>query len=502
MSAIPASLERRALSLGTANAIDYALQFLLPIVLTRTLDAHAFGEYRLLWLAIAALMMVTPMCMAPALYYFLPRSDRPTQRLYVNQTLLFLAFAGLVSAWAISTWNPWLPGKLDGINEHHALVVPLFALLWVFSMVLDVLPTAEERVSWQARAIVSLSALRAVGLSLVAVWTRELEPVLWALAVFAAIKAGLLLWYVWRHHGIGGPVARVETFKAQVKQAAPFALSGTLHGIRTQGDQWIAAALFSVTQFASFSVVAVLVKQKQIFRQSVNHVFLPSMSRMQSSGDHAGMLALNSRANCMVALMVYPMLTFAFVFAERVVTLVYTSTYLEAAPVMRLYIVGLFAFVVELVSLLFVLGQGGFAARVNGLVLAIALPLSLWGGMRIGLAGAALGSVVAIYAERILSLRRLAKLTATPVSRLQDWRTLGGLAVAAWAAAAVAGLALHWSEWTTLPALLAGGAIMAAAYPLALHLTGQWDQLVGFFEALRGRRPTEVGAARNDRDEA
>ena len=41
MSAIPASLERRAVSLGTANAVDYALQFLLPIVLTRTLDPHS-----------------------------------------------------------------------------------------------------------------------------------------------------------------------------------------------------------------------------------------------------------------------------------------------------------------------------------------------------------------------------------------------------------------------------------------------------------------------------
>ena len=137
MSAVPASLERRALSLGTANAVDFGLQFLLPIVLTRTLDPQAFGEYRLLWLAIAALMLVTPMCMAPALYYFLPRSDRPTQRIYINQTLVYLLVAGIVSAWAISVWNPFLPGKLDGLNEHHAIVVPLFAMVWIFSMALD-----------------------------------------------------------------------------------------------------------------------------------------------------------------------------------------------------------------------------------------------------------------------------------------------------------------------------------------------------------------------------
>ena len=493
MSAVPASLERRALSLGTANAVDFGLQFLLPIVLTRALDPQAFGEYRLLWLAVATLMLVTPMCMAPALYYFLPRSDRPTQRLYVNQTLLFLVGAGIVSAWALSSMNPWLPGKLDGINEVNGLVVPVFALLWVFASALDVIPTAEERVGWQAKAIMSLAALRAVGLSLVAIWTRELGPVLIALVVFAAIKAGLLLWYVGRHHGFGGPIARRETFTAQVHQAAPFALSGALHGLRMQGDQWIAAAVFTVTQFASFSIAAVLAPIVQIFRQSVNNVFLPSMSRLQSSGDVAGMLAMNSRANCMVALLAYPLLGFAFVFAEDLIALVYTRTYLEAVPVLRVYVVGLLVFVVELVSVLFVLKQGGFAARVNGIVLAIALPLSYLGAVEIGLVGAAAGSVTALYLERAISLRRISRLTHTPVSRLQDWATLAGLAGASALAAAVAGALLHWSEWTSFARLVAGTLIMAAAYPVALKVTGQWSELVEFFDALRGRRPDAQG---------
>jgi hypothetical protein len=131
------------------------------------------------------------------------------------------------------------------------------------------------------------------------------------------------------------------------------------------------------------------------------------------------------------------------------------------------------------------------------MVLAIALPLSFWGAMRLGLAGAAIGSVTALYAERLLSLQRVSRLTDTPLSKLQDWKTLAGLLAASAIAAAVAGLLVSWSGWTTLPALLAGGAIMAAAYPVCLHLTGQWQELVGFIEALRGRRTAK--AAPNDR---
>ena len=53
-TSIPEKLAPRAMSLGVANALDYALQFLLPVVLVRYLSPAAFGSYRLLWLAIAA----------------------------------------------------------------------------------------------------------------------------------------------------------------------------------------------------------------------------------------------------------------------------------------------------------------------------------------------------------------------------------------------------------------------------------------------------------------
>ena len=94
MSAVPASLERRALSLGTANAVDFGLQFLLPIVLTRTLDPQAFGEYRLLWLAVGTLIGVATLNMAGTLFFFLPRSEPERKRLYVHQTMLYLAAVG------------------------------------------------------------------------------------------------------------------------------------------------------------------------------------------------------------------------------------------------------------------------------------------------------------------------------------------------------------------------------------------------------------------------
>jgi O-antigen/teichoic acid export membrane protein len=71
-------LGRRALSLGAASAFDYVLQFLVPVVLVRSLEATAFGQFRLVGLAVGTIMAVVTMAVPGSLYYFLPRSEGAT----------------------------------------------------------------------------------------------------------------------------------------------------------------------------------------------------------------------------------------------------------------------------------------------------------------------------------------------------------------------------------------------------------------------------------------
>src|SRR5215210_2501721 len=129
--------------------------------------------------------------------------------------------------------------------------------------------------------------------------------------------------------------------------------------------------------------------------------------------------------------------------------------------------------------------QGAFAAWVNGLVLALAIPLSYFGAVTWGLPGAALGSVVALYSERALSLTRLARLSNTPLAKLQDWTTLAGILGAAALSAAIAGVAVSHAHFGSFWQLATGATVMAIAYPAALFLMGQRRCLASFFASLR-----------------
>jgi O-antigen/teichoic acid export membrane protein len=466
-------LARRALSLGAVKAFDHALQFLLPVVLVRCLDAHTFGEYRLLWLAIGTVMALAPFAMPGALYYFLPRSDEPTRRLYVHQTIAFLSVTGLLAAFILSPLNPWMPAALAPLMKYGALV-PAFVALWVVTVLLDYLPTIEERIPLQAYANISLAAARALLVAGAAWLTADMGVILWLLLAVVILKFGLLIAYIQRFHGWKRPWFNGSVFRGQIGYTAPFGVSSACYVLRGQADQWVAASLFTLHSFAAFSIAAILGQVVNMFRQSVVEAFMPSMSRMEAAGQLKNMMEMNSRANAMVGMLLFPLLGFVFAFAEDIVGLVYTAEYVDAAPVMRVYVIGMLALVVELNSVLQLLRQGMFNLGVSVVVLAVSVPLSLIGGVQLGLAGAAIGSAVALYLDRFIVLRRIAAISGVPVREQQHWASLARHL--AWAVIATLGAWLvghHLFAGSPIIVRLAmGGAVLAAVYGAV-----NWKQL-------------------------
>ena len=467
------SLHRRALSLGMVNAISYAVQFLLPVVLARFLVPEAFGEYRLIWLVIMTAVCFVPMEMPGVLYYFLPRVGAAERRLYVHQTWLYLIAAGAIAALAVSPLNPWLPENVKALGD-NAFFLPALMFFYAATLLLDTLPTIEERIRWQAAATLSLALLRAVLLAGAAWLTGELRIMLWLMLGLLVLKAVILLIYIARHHGLGGGWIGLPRLRQQFTHAIPFGLADALYQLRAQADQWVAASLFPIGQFAAFSIATMIGPLVNLCRQSVNHVFLPSMSRLHAADDFAGTIRLNSHANAMVSMLAYPMLAFAFVFADELIELVFTSTYAAAAPAMRVFSLSLVILLIELSSLTLLHRDGAFVLRLNALLVVISAGSSWLGAQYFGLAGAALGSTTALLVDRGLTLKRIAWRTGIPLRHLQDWSKLGRMLGAVSGAGLLAWLVAGLLPAGSAPAarLLLGGLVLTGAYGSVLHLNG------------------------------
>lgn len=458
-------LRRRAVSIGAVKAFDKAMQFLLPVVLVRSLDAETFGEYRLLLLAVETLMVLSLNMPSGGMFYFLPRSDARHKRLHIHQAMLYMAVVALACAWAVSPWNPLLPQPLHPLAQYGVLV-SAYVILWMSAMMLDSLPTVDERVAMQAYLTLSISVLRVLLVGLAAWLTADLRVILALLVALAAIKLAILLVYIQRHHGLGRPWFERKAFAHQVRHVAPFGISSALFSFRAQADQWVAASVFALSSFAAFSIAGAVGQLVHLFRISVLQALMPQMSRMQAGGDVRGMVQMNQRGNVMVSMLLYPVFAFLFVFAEDVITVVYTAAYVEASAAIRVYVIAFGLRVLEIGSLVLFLGLGRIAIQVNAFALMISVAASWLGARYFGLAGAAAGSLVAIYIDRALLLRAIAARSGVSLSDLQDWRSIGSLAALAGGVAAVAwAMALaFFAESSPLPRLLVGATVFAVVY--------------------------------------
>jgi peptidoglycan biosynthesis protein MviN/MurJ (putative lipid II flippase) len=130
------------------------------------------------------------------------------------------------------------------------------------------------------------------------------------------------------------------------------------------------------------------------------------------------------------------------------------------------YIIGLAAMVLETGSLTLLMREGPFAMRVNMVVLALAILTSYLGALHFGLAGAALGSVSALFIDRSAMLWRMGQRSGVPFRAIQDWRGLAlALVNGIVTALVVWGLVdLYFAEARPLMRLAAGGVLLAVAY--------------------------------------
>jgi O-antigen/teichoic acid export membrane protein len=346
------------------------------------------------------------------------------------------------------------------------MLVPAFVALWVASLLMEHLPTIEERIGWQAWTTLGVSGLRIVLLALGALFTGDLRVMLWLLIAVVLLKLGLLVFYVRRFHGFGRPWFRRETLSEQFRHAAPFGVSSGLFSLRGQADQWVAASLFALSSFAAFSIASLVGQVVQLVRESVVQAFLPVMSRLHATGDVRGVMQMNSRANLLVGTLLYPLLAFAFAFGDEIITVVYTAAYVEGVAAMRVYIAGMAAMVVEVGTIVLILREGRYSVRVAALVLPVSVAVSWAAAHHIGLAGAAMGSVLAVYLDRIFMLRRVSRHTGIPVRELQDWRGLARTLGSATLAAALAWAAVHrfMPDSGHIVRMAAGAALLALIY--------------------------------------
>ncbi len=457
-SAAKIGMRRQALALFVAGGIEYGLQMMLPIVLVRHLDPVSFGQYRVLWLMASTAIAIAPACMPQTLYYFLPRGGAEQRGALVGNVIVYMCFASVLVGVFTGPWNPWLPRAFPGLSESH-LLVPAFLAVWAGASVLDVLPTAEGRVLWQAGSMIGLAVFRTLLLALAAWLTSDLEVVLCALLVVAAIKVMALLFYIVSTNFAGELTMQRRLLHKQFLYSLPFAISSALFLLRVQADQWVVAAMFAPDTYAAFSIAAMVLSVTPLIRQPVNNLMLPRIGAAYSRGDSADIARFIAKSNGATALILLPVIGGLFVGARELVEILYTRQYLAAVIVMQVYLFGMVVSSFAIGHVLIAVGKGRFAAVSSFVCLLLSVVLSMLGAFSFGLPGAAGGSVLTLLIGEIWALMVVAKTIGVSVRHLFAGKILALILGATLAAASVTVVIFQQIPEMAVPLVLAMKAI-------------------------------------------
>ena len=238
---------------------------------------------------------------------------------------------------------------------------------------------------------------------------------------------------------------------------------------------WVVASIFSTSTFAIFTVGTTQLPLINVIRISIGDVIQPKMSKLHSEGDINRAVDLNQKGNLFASYLVFPIAAFCIAFADKIILVMFTDTYLPATPVMQIYLIAMMRNALEASTLLVLYSQGIFLTRINTLFLFLSIIGSVVGAKLIGPTGAAIGSVISTFMIGLLNFRRAASLVGLKLKFFQKWRSIFAiLLMSAFCAAITKFLVVSkvFNGYQDFVQFILGGFIFTVLYIGATYLIG------------------------------
>ncbi len=332
------SLSNQATWLFAAKILGFALSFILPLVVVRTLPVDDFGLYRQAFVVVMTLSSILPFGLGVSAFYFLARNEEQRPSAILN-ILLFFSFTG-GSVFLILAAFPQLLALIFANPEMEGLsmLIGLLTLVWIYSLFLDSIAFANREPKIGAIFVVGSQLTRTIAVLVAIAIYESVYSILVASIIQAALQTVVLFLYAesrfpgfWWKFDAG-------FFKEHIRYSLPYGFIGLTWNFHLNLHYFFVGYHFSAAQFAVYAVGCFQLPLIGMLSESVNSVLIPRMSELQMEDNRREMIRLVARATQRLAMVYFPAFVFLFICAEELITLLFTETYVESTPIFRIFI--------------------------------------------------------------------------------------------------------------------------------------------------------------------
>lgn len=423
------------------RVLAYVVMFFVPIVNTRALTQEEYGYYKQFHLIFETLTPLLMLGFPMSLQYYLPRArDAREKATYVTQTIAFL-FAGAIVAMVLYTLLGEVLGAGMGlmIRSFYWRLCAFTGLMMV-SHYMEWIFAAEKEVGRQSALHMVFAAAQSLAVIGASWYFRDVSHIIWALTIYAVVRCLLSLGYTIKRYRPSIRLVSLSTIKEQLSFAFPVGLFGIVLLLVNQTDKFIITRFMGREAFAVYVVGAFQVPMANMIAMSVRNVTFPLMAQHHKDGNYAEIADIWKRKALKAAILFFPLFAFLETLAPLIVTVLFTSNYIDATPVFRIYLLLLLPLATDSVAIIQVFKHTGYLLKLFGTAFVVNLGLSVLLYNLMGREGVPLATVITLVGVNVINITFSSRLCGVGFFRVVPLLGLAGRFLVA----AVPGVALWW----------------------------------------------------------
>ncbi|HEV7605796.1 MAG TPA: oligosaccharide flippase family protein [Steroidobacteraceae bacterium] len=456
------SFVSRGAVLASARLLNQVLALLSPLLLVRLLEISEYGRYRQFMATAMFITSLAGFALSANLNYLIARSPE-RQAVDITNTCLLMLGVSVVSALVVVLARQWIvPPEI----ADSWLMLAVYVFMFLNLEVLVSYWLAHRQSVKVMGYTLAITVWRIATLVAATIWLRDVEMIFITIVCAEAVKN---LWiYVWlRRQGLLVFRWDSQAMREQMRLVAPLGAGSVLYKLNDFGKVVVANQLGPVP-LAIYTTAAYQVPLVNIVQGALADVIFPDMVK-RSTRDPAQGLLLWKRAQVLIFAAICPAWVLLTYWAEPVVRLLFTDTYVAAVPYFQVFLLLMVRQCFQFSTPLRSVADNASFAHANLIALLINAGLIFALMPKFGLWGPTLGLVIGQSWTSIYLGKRVLTRYQLPLAELCQWDKLG----LALAASLVAIAALHVSQ-LYLPhspaGMLAGVAIFALVYAAAARI--------------------------------
>ena len=335
-------LSKQGLSLLIGNLLGFFAQMATSVILVRLISKSDFGLYQQFILITGSLIPILRIGLDSSLFYFIPTLTKEKQNNIIVQTFIIKLFMGILFILLCLVYNTidfsWI--NLEELNKYK-ISVSFFILFMLLSSLVEHIFTLDKNLIFNRYYQLVEKSLKFILLiSFVLLFKLE-YAILNALVVFSFFRFVFLIFYL-RKRLFSNITFSYDLFSRQLLYAIPFAGSILLNLLSTRIDKFVINGYINIEEYAVYSIAFLSIPFiGQIF-SSIHNVAMPEFSKLGKENNIKDAALLWKNIITKTSSVAIPAVIFFFLMSDILIEIIYTKSYISAAPYYRILIFSIF----------------------------------------------------------------------------------------------------------------------------------------------------------------